>query len=195
MTTLDYYQSEEYIRHRRTRKSMMWVGILSIIMLFGGLTSAYIVRQAEGQWLYFDVPPTFYLSTLAIIVSSLTLLPLVRFAKRGNMRGVQLSLTLTLFMGILFSYFQFQAWGELVDQGIYFGGSRSNAAGSYMYAISGVHLAHLVGGLFALLFTLFKALLNRYSPENTLGLELTAIYWHFLDILWIYLLLFLMYIR
>ena len=173
----------------------MWVGLLSILMLFGGLTSAYIVRQAEGQWLFFELPQMFYVSTVMIVLSSVTLFPAIRFAKSGNNKGLQISLIATLILGVLFSYFQFQAWGEMVDQGIYFGGTRSNAAGSYIYAISGIHLLHLIGGLVALLFTSIKALLNRYTPESFLGVELAAIYWHFLDFLWIYLLLFLMYIR
>ena len=174
---------------------MLWIGILSMIMLFAGLTSAYIVRQAEGQWLYFELPTTFYISTAMIVLSSVTLLPLVRFAKRDNHNGIMLSLGLTMILGLLFTYFQFQAWGEMVDLGIFFAGSQSNAAGSYLYVITGVHLAHLAGGLITLLFTLIKASLKRYDSANYTGLELTATYWHFLDILWIYLLLFLMYIR
>jgi len=186
---------QEFQSKRRVQKAMLWIGILSMIMLFAGLTSAYIVRQAEGQWLYFELPTTFYISTAMIVLSSVTLLPLVRFAKRDNHNGIMLSLGLTMILGLLFTYFQFQAWGEMVDLGIFFAGSQSNAAGSYLYVITGVHLAHLAGGLITLLFTLIKASLKRYDSANYTGLELTATYWHFLDILWIYLLLFLMYIR
>jgi len=186
---------QEFQSKRRVQKAMLWIGILSMIMLFAGLTSAYIVRQAEGQWLYFELPTTFYISTAMIVSSSVTLLPLVRFAKRDNHNGIMLSLGLTMILGLLFTYFQFQAWGEMVDLGIFFAGSQSNAAGSYLYVITGVHLAHLAGGLITLLFTLIKASLKRYDSANYTGLELTATYWHFLDILWIYLLLFLMYIR
>jgi len=186
---------QEFQSKRRVQKAMLWIGILSMIMLFAGLTSAYIVRQAEGQWLYFELPTTFYISTAMIVLSSVTLLPLVRFAKRDNHNGIMLSLGLTMILGLLFTYFQFQAWGEMVDLGIFFAGSQSNAAGSYLYVITGVHLAHLAGGLITLLFTLIKASLKRYDSANYTGLELTATYWHFLDILWIYLLMFLMYIR
>jgi len=186
---------QEFQSKRRVQKAMLWIGILSMIMLFAGLTSAYIVRQAEGQWLYFELPTTFYISTAMIVSSSVTLLPLVRFAKRDNHNGIMLSLGLTMILGLLFTYFQFQAWGEMVDLGIFFAGSQSNAAGSYLYVITGVHLAHLAGGLITLLFTLIKASLKRYDSANYTGLELTATYWHFLDILWIYLLMFLMYIR
>ncbi len=186
---------EEFQSKRRVKKAMLWIAILSMIMLFAGLTSAYIVRQAEGQWLYFDLPNTFYISTAMIILSSIALLPLVKFAKRNNYNGIIISLLSSLVFGILFSFFQFQAWGELVDLGIFFTGANSNAAGSYLYVITGVHLAHLAGGLLSLAFTLVKALMKRYNETNFVGLELTATYWHFLDILWIYLLLFLMYIR
>jgi cytochrome c oxidase subunit 3 len=189
------YLSEDWYRKRRTAKSLMWVGILSIIMLFAGLTSAYIVRQAEGQWLYFDIPSTFYISTAILVLCSLTLVLMLRQAKSGNQKMVGNLLLLTLGLGLAFSFTQFQAWGELVDAGIFFTGGESNASGSFLYVITGAHLAHLGGGLIALIFTWIKNALDRYSPENTLGLELTAMYWHFLDLLWIYLLLFLVYIR
>lgn len=192
--------AEEVIREafqskRRVSKAMLWIGILSMIMLFAGLTSAYIVRQAEGQWLFFELPGSFYVSTAVIVLSSISLLPLLRFAKNNNFKGIIASLAITAFLGLLFTYFQFQAWGELVDAKVFFAGSQSNAAGSYLYVLTGVHLAHLAGGILSLLFTLIKALLNRYNSNNYIGLELTATYWHFLSILWIYLLLFLMYIR
>ncbi len=186
---------QEFQSKRRIKKAMLWISILSMIMLFAGLTSAYIVRQAEGQWLYFELPTTFYISTAMIVLSSITLLPLVRFAKSNNYNAITLSLGLTTLLGLLFAYFQFEAWGDMIDMGIFFTGAQSNAAGSFLYVITGVHLAHLAGGLFALLFTLVKALLKRYNSNNYTGLELTATFWHFLDILWIYLLLFLMYIR
>ena len=101
------YLHEELIRKRRTYKSLMWVGLLSVIMLFAGLTSAYIVRQAEGNWLYFDMPTSFYWSTFFIVLSSATIFPIARFAKAGNRKMVSYSLLATFALGIAFTYSQF----------------------------------------------------------------------------------------
>ena len=189
------YLHEELIRKRRTYKSLMWVGLLSVIMLFAGLTSAYIVRQAEGNWLYFDMPTSFYWSTFFIVLSSATIFPIARFAKAGNRKMVSYSLLATFALGIAFTYSQFSGWDELVAAGVFFAGTESNASGSFLYVITGAHLAHLAGGLFALIFSWIKNALGKYDSENYTGLELTAMYWHFLDLLWIYLLLLLVYIR
>lgn len=176
-------------------KPMLWVGIVSIIMLFAVLTSAYIVRQAEGNWLQFSLPWEFYLSTGIIVASSVTMLLAQKAVKNDDQAKLKQSLLVTLLLGIGFAISQFVAWGALIDQGIFFTGARSNASGSYLYVLSGVHLAHLVGGVFALGFTYVKALLGKYSSLKSRGVELTATYWHFLDILWVYLLLFLLFIR
>jgi len=191
------YISEEEARSikARTAKPMLWVGIVGIVMLFAGMTSAYIVRQAEGNWLYFDLPNTFYVSTVVIVISSITMLVAQRAIKKDNLKLTTSMLVLTLVLGVVFTLLQFKAWGELVDMGVFFAGRESNPAGSFLYAISGLHLAHLAGGLIALIFTSVKASLKKYSAEDHVGIGVAATYWHFLDILWIYLLLFLVFIR
>lgn len=189
------YSSELKTARMKAAKPMLWIGIVTIIMLFAGLTSAYIVRQAEGNWLQFQLPIQFYISTAFILLSSATMLWAQNGIKSGNESVLQRGLLITFLLGVGFTWSQFSAWDALVDSGIFFAGARSNAAGSYLYVISGVHLAHLAGGLMALLFTFIKAYRGKYSQENRVGVELTATYWHFLDILWIYLLLFLLFIR
>ena len=194
---MESYISKEEARemHARTAKPMLWVGIVGIVMLFAGMTSAYIVRQAEGNWLYFDLPDTFYVSTAVIIASSLTM-AVAQFAIRKNNLSLTSSMLLaTLFLGLAFTWLQFKAWGELVDMGVFFAGRESNPAGSFLYALSGLHLVHLAGGIIALIFTSVKAFLKKYSAEDHTGIGVAATYWHFLDILWIYLLLFLVFIR
>ncbi len=189
------FSSELKSARAKAAKPILWIGIVTIIMLFAGLTSAYIVRQAEGNWLQFQLPIQFYISTAFILLSSATMLWAQNGIKAGNESVLQRGLLITLLLGIGFTWSQFSAWDALVDSGIFFAGARSNAAGSYLYVISGVHLAHLAGGLLAILFTFIKAYRGKYSQTNRVGVELTATYWHFLDILWIYLLLFLLFIR
>jgi len=191
------YISQEELKdiRNRTAKPLMWVGIVGMLMLFAGMTSAYIVRQAEGNWLYFDLPDTFYVSTAVIIVSSLTMLFAQYAIKKGNTTLTTIMLLSTLVLGFVFAMLQFQAWGELVDTGVFFAGRESNASGSFLYALTGLHLAHLAGGLFALIFTSIKSILKKYSAEDHVGIGVAATYWHFLDILWVYLLLFLVFIR
>ena len=92
-------------------------------------------------------------------------------------------------------YCQYKGWKELFNNGIVLGGKKSNASGSFFILFVFAHWAHLIGGIISLTITLLKSLRKRYNAENTLGLELCAIYWHFLDILWVYLFLFLYYIR
>ena len=195
MDTSTYLKGEMQEMQNKTAKPMMWIGIVSIIMLFAGLTSAYIVRQAEGNWLQFDLPNQFYISTVCIVFSSITMRYALGAIKANNANGFKMGLLVTFILGLGFAFFQFSGWEALVEQGIYFTGARSNAAAAYLYVISGVHLAHMAGGIIALIFTLVKAYKNKYSRDNYLGIELVGIYWHFLDILWIYLLLFLLFIR
>lgn len=182
------------IRQKAT-KNLLWVGILSIIMLFAGLTSAYIVRQAEGQWLVFDIPNAFYLSTLFIVLSSLGLIWANKSAKGNDYGGVKQGLIATLILGLAFTYFQFEGWSQLRAQDVFFAGKESNAAGSFMYVITGLHLAHLFAGFLSLIYTFAQATQGKYNSDGKLGLELCSLYWHFLGLLWVYLFFFLLYIR
>ncbi len=180
---------------RKTAKPLLYIGIVSIVMLFAGLTSAYVVRADNGNWLVFQLPDITIISTAIIITSSLTML-LAQFAiKKGNVKLTSLSLFITLLLGIAFFYTQVEGWRQLTTQGIYFVGKYSNAAGSFLYFIALIHLAHMIGGLIALTVSLTKSLLKKYSASDYLGIELTGIYWHFLDLLWVYLFLFLYFYR
>ena len=182
---------EMRVSRRRVAKPVLYVGIISIVMLFAGLTSAYVVRADNGNWLEFQLPSIAILSTGIIVTSSLTMLLAQLAIKKGKVGQTSLFLALTLLLGFSFVYTQFEGWRQLTDQQIYFVGKYSNASGSFLYLIALVHLLHLAGGLIALMVSLGKSLLKRYSADDYLGLELTAIYWHFLDVLWVYLFLFL----
>lgn len=183
------------LMRKKSSKSLLWIGIVSIIMLFSGLTSAYVVRADNGNWLVFQLPSIAIVSTAVIIASSLTMLLAQMAIKKGNVKGTTLFLFITFVLGLVFTYTQYLGWKELTIQGIYFLGKYSNASGSFLYLIAVVHLLHLFGGLIALLITLVKSIKNRYSAQDYLGIELSAIYWHFLDLLWIYLFLFLYFFR
>jgi cytochrome c oxidase subunit 3 len=189
------YRSELVAAKRKAAKPLLWVAIASIVMLFAGLTSAYVVRADNGNWLLFNLPNAFFLSTAVIITSSITLFMAVRMAKKNHKTGTIIGVLLTFILGIVFTYTQFAGYHELTAKGIVFAGKYSNAAGSFLYALTGLHLAHLFGGLISLFVTLINSMRGKYNAENTLGLELTSIYWHFLDIFWVYLFLFLYYIR
>lgn len=180
---------------RKTAKPLMWVGIVGIIMFFSGLTSAYVVRQAQGDWLYFDVPQLFYISTAVILASSLTMFLAQWLASKGSMKGATALLAVTTVLGIAFLVTQYEGFLDLVESGIYFTGIDSNASGSFFNVLVWAHAAHIISGVLALIFTTIKALLNKYTVENHIGIEVCGIYWHFLDILWIYLILFLVFIR
>ena len=186
-------------QRRRASKPLLWIGIGSIIMAFAGLTSGYVVSRttlvANEQWLTFELPSAFINSTIAILLSSTVLWWAVSQIKKGNLGGLKLGLALTLLLGLAFAVLQVQGWKQLVNEEIYFAGAGSNPAGSWVYAISLFHLAHLAGGIIALLVTLFKSLRGAYSSEDYHGVTLLSIYWHFVDLLWVYLYVFLTLIR
>jgi cytochrome c oxidase subunit 3 len=189
------HKEEIRLAKRKAAKPLLWIGIVSIVMLFAGLTSAYVVRAQNGNWQVFELPPILIISTAIIVTSSLTMLLAQRAIKKDNTKLTSIALFLTLVLGLSFFYTQVQGWKELSQQGIYFAGKYSNASGSFLIIIAFLHLAHMTGGIIALFVSLTKSLLKKYSASDTLGIELTAIYWHFLDILWVYLFLFLYFYR
>jgi cytochrome c oxidase subunit 3 len=189
------YKADLKAAQQKASKPLLWVGILSIVMLFAGLTSAYVVRADNGNWLLFNLPNAFYLSTAVIVTSSITLFFAFQMAKKNNQKGIIIGLLATFVLGLLFAYLQYAGWSELYGKHIVFGGKSSNASGSFLYLITFLHLLHLFAGLISLLVTLKNSIQGKYNAQNTLGLELCSIYWHFLDILWVYLFLFLYYIR
>jgi len=182
-------------RQVKVKKGLLYISIFSILMLFAGLTSAYIVRQADGDWLVFDLPALFWYSTGIILLSSLTINLALQAARKNQFEKIKQMLIATLVLGIGFCVTQYLGWKTLVDSGIYFAGSLSNPAGSFMYVLTGVHLAHIISGLIFIVAVLIKANKNHYNASNSAGIWRCAVYWHFLDFLWIYLFVFLMIIR
>ena len=174
-----------------TSKQLLWIGMIGITMFFAGLTSAVIVRSADQGWQSIEMPQWFWYSTFIILFSSITLIIAKNEVKKGM--SPTFYIVLSLFLGFLFFYSQIKGWGELVENKIYFTGEQSHPAGSFLYVITFAHLAHVLGGIISLLVTSIKSVKLKYTKENYLGIELTSIYWHFLDILWVYLFVFLLY--
>ena len=167
----------------------LYIACGSILMMFAALTSAYIVRQAAGNWLEFPLPSLFYVSTGAILLCSVTLQFCYRaFTKHqaGAYRGL---LAASLVLGVGFIVLQYLAYQQMFDAGLELKG---NPAPSFIYVISGLHAAHVLGGIVVLIVACLHGfrLPVVATPQRRLRLQLTLTYWHFMDFLWIYLLLF-----
>tara|TARA_A100000164_G_scaffold379214_1_gene422892 strand:- start:518 stop:1093 length:576 start_codon:yes stop_codon:yes gene_type:complete len=191
---MDLYMDELEIKQEKAKKMMLWVGMISMSMTFAGLTSAYVVSSTRADWLSnFDLPNAFTISTLLIALSSLTLY-LAKYSLNNKKKTISFIL-ITLGLALLFVYFQFKGFGEIIDQGYYFTGAESSITTSFLYVLILLHLIHLFSGLIVLIVVFYKLQKGRYSGSNTLGFELAHLFWHFLGLLWIYLYLFILLYR
>ena len=183
-------------KHNRAKKMMLWFGIISLIMSFMGWTSAFIVSSTREDWLKdFQLPNAFIVSTVFIVLSSITFILAKRALKSNNRQMTTVWLLVTLALGIVFIYNQFVGFQEIIDLGYNFTGPTSNVTMSYIYLIAMVHILHVVAGLICLLVVIYNHFKQKYNPTNMLGFELAATFWHFVDVLWIYLFLFLYFVR
>lgn len=172
------------------RKFILWLFVVSIIMLFAAMTSAYLVRRAEGNWLEYDIPSVFSYSSVVLVISSLTMHWAYLAAKKDNFNNLRIAITITFVLGVIFLYMQFQGWVALVNENVFFVG---NPAGSFMYIFTGLHGFHLISGLVVLVVALIAAFRLKIHATSLNQIEIAATYWHFLDILWLYLFFFLVY--
>ncbi len=174
------------------KKFVVWLFIVAIVMLFAGLTSAYIVRMGEGNWYKFDLPVQLLYSTIVIVVSSGTLLWAYRSAKNDDIPQVKMALILTFILGLGFCYLQAMGWQAMVAKNLYFAddvnGDRVSA--SFIYALSGLHLAHILGGILFLFILIIKSFTLNIHRKKLLSINMCNTYWHFVGILWVYLYLF-----
>jgi cytochrome c oxidase subunit III len=173
-------------------KFTLWVGIGSILMMFAGLTSAYIVKRNQPKWVTFDLPMAFWYSTAVIVLSSITLFLAGRAFRERQMAKYRGLMTATIILGVLFIVLQAIGFTQLWKIGVTL---QKNVSFSFLYVIVGLHAAHVIGGVIALLFLFAKAFSAKTRMYNTVPVEVTSTYWHFVDILWIYLLFFLLMIR
>jgi cytochrome c oxidase subunit 3 len=180
-------EEENYIIN--PKKFVLWLLIVASVMLFAGFTSAYIVRRGEGNWEVFDLPSLFLVNTIIAVVSSLFMQLAYMAAKKNNRATLKIFLTTTTLLGLAFCLGQFYAYKELVANNVFF--AFSNPSNSFVYVISGLHLAHVVGGLIFLMILWGQALIDKLGKNGLLYLNMCTTYWHFIGALWIYLYLFL----
>ena len=174
------------------KKFAMWLFLASVGMLFAAFTSAYIVRQAEGNWVYFELPRLFYYTTFIILLSSVTMQWAYGSAKKDNLDRVKLLVAMTSILGLVFLAGQVLAWGELVRMSVYLVG---NPSGSFLYVLTGLHGLHLVSAIIFLLVVLNSTWNYKVHSKNLAQMEMCTTYWHFLSGLWLYLFVFLLLYR
>lgn len=168
-------------------KFAMWVALASIVMMFAGLTSAFIVKSSQAGWENIETPSLFIYSTLVILISSITVQMAVRAHKQREMPKYRTMVTATAFLGLLFVALQFFGFSKLWTAGITF---RSSISGSFLHVIIGLHALHVLGGVIALIVQFVRAFSRKVRTYSSVGIEVAATYWHFVDLLWIYLVVF-----
>jgi cytochrome c oxidase subunit 3 len=173
-------------------KFTLWVALGSIIMMFAGLTSAYIVKRDQPGWTTFAIPRAFWYSTTVILVSSITIQMAQKAFKSREMLRYRRLLTATTVLGILFVLLQWKGFMEIWDTGITFRGS---GGGQFLYVIAGLHAVHVLGGIIALVVMLARAFAAKVRNYSVVPVELMSTYWHFVDLLWIYLFVFFIAIK
>jgi cytochrome c oxidase subunit 3 len=163
----------------------------SIVMLFAAFTSAYLVRSAGRDWVGLEVPPLLWLNTAVLILSSVTMEVARRHFLEWRPVAFRKWLLGTAVLGAVFLGGQLLVWRELASQGIYLS---SHPHSSFFYVLTGVHGAHLLAGVFALFYVLALAGRYRLTPGDSASPGLAATYWHFVDGLWLYLVVVLFYL-
>lgn len=193
---MDLTKGTEKEKDGRAKKMMLAFGIVGLFMGFAGWTSAYLVSRTREDWISdLELPSSFFISTAIIVLSSLTYIMAVKSVKNNKIQSGTIFLLATLGLGIAFIALQYNGFSQMVANGYYFTGPTSTIKMSYVFLITAVHIAHIVAGIISLLVVIANQLRNKYSPENMLGLELGAFFWHFLDILWVYLILFMYFVK
>lgn len=185
-------EQEKIQQVRKAKKFNLWLGMVGMFMMFAALSSGFIVYTASGvdKGIKTILPQTFIYSTIVILLSSLTVTLAFRAAKAGNTAKQKLFLWITILLGLLFFGLQVDSWKILTEQGVYF--INNNASQSFIYVFTGLHLAHIVAGLIVLLRVLIG--IHKHTPQdnNVFRMDLATIFWHFLDLLWIYIYVFLL---
>ena len=188
--------NEHNERTSRSYKLILLFAMVSMFMMFAGLTSAFVVSKSRADWLKdFQLPTAFYLSTAVILGCSVTFHLAKKAIQKDNRNATTSFLLATLALGILFVVLQFVGFRQIVDNGYFFTGSASSITSTFLYVVTIVHLAHLAGGLISLLIIIYNHFKQKYNSTQTLGIELGVMYWHFLDFLWVYLFLFLYFFK
>jgi cytochrome c oxidase subunit 3 len=186
MSTLATNEPQRIHPHR----FIMWIAIGSIVMMFAGMTSAYIVKKNQGNWLAIELPVVFWYSTAVILASSVTMYLANTALQAGKTSFYKTLITITAILGVVFISMQWEGFKDLETRGIALIGPQSNSASSFLFVITGLHMLHVLGGVIALLVTFFKSFGVQEGQTNLVPTQIVATYWHFVDVLWIYLFIF-----
>jgi cytochrome c oxidase subunit 3 len=171
------------------KKFALWLFMVTVVMIFAALTSAYIVRQAEGNWLEYDLPQVFWFTSGVVVLSSLFLHWAYISAKRDNLSQLRIGMSMAVLLGIVFLVGQWYSWVALVDRQVFFVG---NPSGSFLYVFTGLHAVHLISGVIFLIIVLISSFRYKVHSQAMNTMEMATSYWHFLGGLWIYLFMFLL---
>jgi cytochrome c oxidase subunit 3 len=172
------------------KKFVLWLLLVSSIMLFAGFTSAYIVRRGEGEWVVFELPIMFMLNTGVVVLSSVFMQWAYIAAKKDELNQTKIGLGLAIVLGTLFCIMQYWGWSQMVYNSIYFG--FANPSGSFVYVITGLHMAHVIIGILYLVIIFTQTFRFKVHKKAIRGIAMCNTYWHFVGILWIYLYVFLL---
>jgi cytochrome c oxidase subunit 3 len=175
----------------------MWAALFGIVMLFASLTSAYILRRAnlttEGAaWVAVSLPRLLWFNTGLLVVSSITIEIARRALGRSGFAKFKWLMLATTLLGLGFLAGQVVAWRQLVAQGVYIAGSPH---GSFFYVLTALHAIHLLGGVLGLAYVTVRGYRFDFGPARRTAVDVTALYWHFMDGLWVYLFLLLSFWR
>ena len=184
---MEKVMSSERTQKMHPHKFTLWIAIGSITMMFAGFTSAYIVKSNQAGWEAVQVPKIFYLSTILIVASSISIYLAQKAMAIREMARYRLLITVTAVLGLAFIATQFIGFSELWANKITL---KDSIAGSFFYIITGVHALHVVGGIIALAALFFRAYNPKTKYYSTAPVETAGLYWHFVDLLWIYLFVF-----
>lgn len=188
-------EKELTVGRKKSAKPMLWVSMISMVMFFAGLTSAYVISMKRDDWVTFELPNAFYISTLLIILSSITISMSQRFIKKGKRELSIVLLLITFALGIAFVWQQYAGFEDLRNAGLFFTGPTSTVSTSFIIGITLMHAFHVFAGIIVLLVVIYNHFKYKYTSDDLLGFELGAIFWHFIDVLWIYLFFFFYFIR
>jgi cytochrome c oxidase subunit III len=190
---MDIVASEVQRKKIHPHKFTLWVGIGSMIMMFAGLTSAYIVKREQPNWMSFEVPRIFWYSTMIMLASSLAIQWALRSFKDREMGRYRALVVSTLALGVVFILLQWIGFQQIWHSGTTLKGG--SGAAQFLYIIFGLHALHVGGGIVALALMFIRAFNRKYRSYNSVPIELAATYWHFVDLLWIYLFVFFLWIQ
>ena len=188
-------EKELTIGRKKSAKPMLWVSMISMVMFFAGLTSAYVISMRRDDWVTFELPDAFYISTLLIILSSITISISQNLIKKDKRELSIAFLLITFALGIAFVWQQYAGFEDLRSAGLFFTGPTSTVSTSFIIGISLMHAFHVFAGIIVLLVVIYNHFKYKYTSDDLLGFELGAIFWHFIDVLWIYLFFFFYFIR